>query len=110
VPTFLNGYYGIQVVLSDTGPYPLFNLLAAIDSSLEGVIQDVSYLAMQLDDASGGNALLVGDSKISLTRYAYRCLSHDQIPYRSQTSNIPLKAIWVMAVTAPCTLNVEIIP
>jgi hypothetical protein len=106
--TVVGAYYGIQVTLADTAVHNLLTLLQAVDSSLNGVLQNCQTLKIQADDSNGANTVYVGDSNVSTSRFGYRILTHDQVPYSLISYQVPLAAIWVLASAATCKLNVEI--
>jgi len=104
----VNAYYGIQVAIADTNPHNLLALLQAVDSSLNGVLQGCQTLKIQASVLNGSNAVYIGDSHISTSRFGYELLTHDQVPYSLIAYNCPLSAIWVLASAATVYLNVEI--
>ena len=108
--TALNAYYGISVTIADTNPHNLLALLVAVDSSLAGIIQNVSQLSLQAGNGNGANLVYVGDANVSPTRKAYELLVHDQYQSRKEAMNVPIGAIWLLASAATVVVNVEIVP
>ena len=104
----LSAYYGIRVTLADTNAHNLLALLIAVDPSLGAVLQNCQTLRIQADNANGASTVYIGDLNLSLTRYGYQLMVHDQVPYALLSYTVPLAAIYVMASAATAYLNVEV--
>ncbi len=103
-------FYGITIALADTNAHNLYTLLAAVESDLAGLVQNVSMLRIQSADSSGANLTYIGDVNVATTRIGRSLLKNESAHWVSQFNmNIPVRDMYVLASGATCTLYCELI-
>lgn len=98
-------YVAIEVTLTNANQaYQLLSLLQAIEATCPGAAREVILQA----DSTNSATVLVGDGKISASRFGYQLWPRESRTYRAEYQGVLLGNIFVFSTSAGQKLGVEL--